>query len=74
MNMTTPEKRGSANSTYFIVIDLVLGLGIGMVVAGKFVETLGFQKLFLMSGILCVIAVFYNYFVSLHTYNKHKKV
>lgn len=72
MNMTTPEKRGSANSTFFIAIDL--GLGIGMVAAGKFVETLGFQKLFLMSGILCVIAVFYYYFVSLHTYNKHKKV
>ena len=71
MNMTTPEKRGSANSTFFIAIDL--GLGIGMVAVGKFVETLGFQKLFLMSGILCVIAVFYYYFVSLHTYNKYKK-
>lgn len=72
MNMTTPEKRGSANSTFFIAIDL--GLGIGMVAAGKFVDTLGFQKLFLVSGILCVLAVFYYYYISLHTYNKHKKV
>lgn len=72
MNMTSPEKRGTANSTFFIAIDL--GLGIGMVAAGKFVNSLGFQMLFLVSGILCVLAVLYYYFISLRTYNKHKKV
>lgn len=72
MNMTTPEKRGSANSTFFIAIDL--GLGIGMVAAGKFVDSLGFQKLFFASGIICLVAVIYYYFISLHTYNKHKRV
>ncbi|QTV05470.1 MFS transporter [Faecalibacter bovis] len=72
MNMTSPEKRGTANSTFFIAIDL--GLGIGMVAAGKFVNSLGFQMLFLVSGILCVLAVLYYYFISLRMYNKHKKV
>lgn len=70
INMTTPEKRGSANSTFFIAIDL--GLGIGMVASGKFVEQLGFQKMFLVAAILCIIALIYYYFISRYTYNNNR--
>lgn len=70
MNMTVPEKRGSANSTFFIAIDL--GLGIGMVAAGQLVLQMGFQNLFMLSGILSIVTLFYYYAISLPTYNRHK--
>jgi len=70
INMTTPEKRGSANSTFFIAIDL--GLGIGMVASGKFVEQLGFQKMFFVAAILCIIALIYYYSISRYTYNSNR--
>lgn len=70
MNMTVPEKRGSANSTFFIAIDL--GIGIGMVGSGFLVKDFGFEKLFLIAGILGIICVFYYYFISAYTYNKRK--
>lgn len=70
MNMTVPEKRGSANSTFFIAIDL--GLGIGMVAAGKLVLQMGFQNLFIASGILSIFTLFYYYVISLRVYNRHK--
>lgn len=70
MNMTTADKRGSANSTFFIAIDL--GIGIGMVASGSIATIFGFQKLFLFSGILGLIAIAYYYFISLKTYNSRK--
>lgn len=70
MNMTTPEKRGSANSTFFIAIDL--GLGIGMVASGKFVAELGFDNLFYIASFLGLIAFVYYYFISAATYNRRK--
>lgn len=70
MNMTTPEKRGSANSTFFISIDL--GIGIGMIGAGAIVTQFGFQPLFLVAGCLSLLSLVYYYFISSHTYNQQK--
>ncbi|MBF0595940.1 MFS transporter [Faecalibacter rhinopitheci] len=70
MNMTFPEKRGSANSTFFIAIDL--GIGIGMIAAGSLVIKFGYANLFLIAGFLCLIALIYYIFISRYTYNKHK--
>ena len=72
MNMTIPEKRGSANSTFFIAIDL--GLGIGMVAAGQLVLKMGFQNLFIISGILSILTLVYYYIISVPTYNRHKNI
>ena len=70
MNMTIPEKRGSANSTFFIAIDL--GIGIGMIGSGFLVKDLGFQTLFLIAGILGILCIIYYYFISAYTYNRRK--
>ncbi|WP_068598791.1 MFS transporter [Vaginella massiliensis] len=70
MNMTTADKRGSANSTFFIAIDL--GIGIGMVASGSIATIFGFQKLFLFSGILGLIAIAYYYFIAIKTYNSRR--
>lgn len=72
MNMTVPEKRGSANSTFFIAIDL--GLGIGMVLSGTLVNKYGFQLLFALSAALCFLSVIYYYFNSTKTYEKYKRI
>ena len=70
MNMTIPEKRGSANSTFFIAIDL--GIGIGMIVSGKYVAKFGYDKLFLLTSFLCLVSLIYYYFISRNTYNSNK--
>jgi MFS family permease len=70
MNMTIPEKRGSANSTFFIAIDL--GIGIGMIVSGKYVAKFGYDNLFLLTSFLCLVSLIYYYFISRNTYNRNK--
>ena len=70
MNMTVPEKRGTANSTFFIAIDL--GIGFGMITSGFLVKDLGFQTLFLIAGILSILCIIYYYFISAYTYNQRK--
>ncbi len=70
MNMTTAAKRGSANSTFFIAIDL--GIGIGMIASGTYVSKFGFDYLFLITSIICFLALIYYYFISKPLYNRSK--
>lgn len=44
-----------------------------MVGSGVLVKNLGFEKLFLLAGVLGFLCVIYYYFVSAYTYN-HKKI
>ena len=70
MNMTSPDKRGSANSTFFISIDL--GIGIGMIGAGMLVTQFGFQNLFYIAGFLSLFSLIYYYVISQRTYNSRR--
>lgn len=67
MNMTSPEKRGTANSTFFIAIDI--GIGFGMITSGYIVTHYGFKNLFIIITCLSLISLIYYVLISRNTYN-----
>ena len=50
-----PERRGSANSTFFCAYDI--GLGIGGGISGALINSVGYQKMFLIMAIFNILSV-----------------
>ncbi|SES31053.1 MFS transporter [Psychrobacillus sp. OK032] len=59
IKVTPPHRMGLANSTYFIFLDL--GLGLGPFILGYLVPVFGFRGLYLSLVVLIVIGIFIYY-------------
>lgn len=70
INLGTHQQRGTANSTFLTAFDL--GVGIGMVGAGKIATISSLTVAFGISTISCVIALFYFTRITSPYYNKHR--
>lgn len=70
INLAPAEKRGTANSTFFTFYDL--GIGLGMVFAGRIAHIIGYNSIFILGGALCIITLVFYLFVSKPIYNKNK--
>lgn len=72
INMAHHNQRGTANSTYFTSFDL--GVGIGMILAGKIAELASLSVAFGVGAILCALALVFYWLVSERSYEKGKVV
>ncbi|MFD2575960.1 MFS transporter [Haoranjiania flava] len=72
INMSRPDQRGTANSTYLLGFDL--GLALGMLIGGVITGLLGFSQLYIVSATLCVLGIICYWFISRRVYNKYKMV
>jgi MFS family permease len=70
VNMATHNQLGTANSMYFTSFDL--GIGIGMIAAGKIAAVYNFSYAFGFSALLNMLAVFYYWGISKGSYDKHR--
>ena len=70
VNMAHHNQLGTANSMYFISFDL--GIGLGMIAAGKIATAYNFSFAFGFSALLNMLAVFYYWGVSKGSYDKNK--
>lgn len=70
VNMATPDKRGTANSTYFSFYDL--GIGLGMVASGKIASLFDMGTIFICGGALCFAAIGYYLLVTKKLYEMNK--
>jgi MFS family permease len=70
VNMATHNQMGTANSMYFTSFDL--GIGIGMIAAGKIAAAYNFSYAFGFSALLNMVAVFYYWGISKGSYDKHR--
>ena len=70
INMGTHHQRGTANSTFFTAFDL--GVGIGMIAAGKIAALFSLTFAFGISTAACVFALFLFMKIIFPYYEKHK--
>ena len=70
INMATHAQRGTANSTFFTAFDI--GVGIGMLVAGKIAALVNLSAAFAFSALACMVAVVFYWKVSKANYAKNK--
>ena len=70
INLAKPEKRGTANSTFFTFYDL--GIGLGMVFAGKIAHWVSYHSIFIFGGVICIFTLIFYIFISKPIYNKNK--
>jgi predicted MFS family arabinose efflux permease len=70
VNMAAHNQLGTANSMYFTSFDL--GIGIGMIAAGKIAAAYSFSHAFGFSALLNMLAVFYYWGISKGSYDKHR--
>lgn len=70
VNMATHQQRGTANSTFYTAFDL--GVGIGMLLAGKIAAAFSLSAAFGFSAVFCVISILYYWKISIASYNKNK--
>ena len=63
VNVVPPYRRGAANAT--ILVSLDVGIGLGAVIFGKIAEAFGYEKMYLISALilLCPLLI-YLFFVS----------
>lgn len=69
INLTTPEHRGTANSTLLVAWDL--GIGIGVIVGGLFAEHLGYAAAFWAGSAVNTLAVIHFMLHSRYHYRRH---
>jgi predicted MFS family arabinose efflux permease len=70
VNMATHNQLGTANSMYFTSFDL--GIGLGMIAAGKIAAAYSFSHAFGFSALLNMLAVFYYWGISKGSYDKNR--
>lgn len=70
VNMATPDRRGTASSTYLTAFDL--GNGIGMLGGGFLISTMGFSFMYLMTSVVCFMGMIVYVFNSRKVYEKRK--
>jgi predicted MFS family arabinose efflux permease len=61
LNLTTNDRRGTANSTLYVSWDL--GIGIGILIGGVVAEHLGYNAAFMVMSVVNALGVLF-YFVS----------
>ncbi len=59
MHAVAPERRGAANSTFFVAFDL--GIALGGFLAGVLIKHFGYDVMFLAIGFSCVLSLGYYY-------------
>jgi len=69
-NMVEVHRRGAANSTYYTIFDL--GIGIGMAFIGLISELTSISTAFLICSGICVLALLYFLLIVLKYYEKNK--
>ncbi|HEX2936507.1 MAG TPA: MFS transporter [Bacteroidales bacterium] len=72
INMAHHNQRGTANSTYFTAFDL--GVGLGMILAGKIADVASLSAAFGVGTLLCALAILFYWLVSERSYEKGKVV
>jgi MFS family permease len=72
INMAHHNQRGTANSTYLTAFDL--GVGIGMIAAGKIAQISSLSMAFGFSALLVAIAVIYYWRISRENYDRNKVI
>lgn len=70
INLVPNNKRGTANSTYFLAFDL--GLALGMLAGGYISGLFSFQALYLVASIFCFLAIFVYLFSTRRVYEKNR--
>lgn len=59
MHAVAPERRGAASSTFFVAFDL--GIALGGFLAGVLIKHLGYDNMFLIIALFCIISLAYYY-------------
>jgi MFS family permease len=72
INMAHHNQRGTATSMYLTSFDL--GIGLGMIAAGKIASMCNLSTAFGCSALINMVAVFYYWCISKKSYNKNKLV
>jgi predicted MFS family arabinose efflux permease len=72
INMAHHNQRGTANSTYYTAFDV--GVGAGMIIAGKIAETSGLAVAFGFSAFLSIAAILFYWKISMASYQANKVV
>jgi MFS family permease len=72
INMAPHYQRGTANSTFYTAFDL--GVGIGMLLAGKIAAMASLSAAFGFSAIACTLSFVYYWKISAANYTKNKLV
>ena len=70
IDMAPASKRGTANSTYLTGFDL--GIGIGMLVGASLASEWGFENMYLVTALLCLIGLLLYVFSSRKIYERHR--
>lgn len=70
VNMAPHNQLGTANSMYFTSFDL--GIGLGMIAAGRIAAAYNFSYAFGFSALLNLLAVFYHWGISKGSYDKNR--
>ncbi|MCD7710088.1 MAG: cytidylate kinase family protein [Porphyromonadaceae bacterium] len=60
MHAVAPERRGAANSTFFVAFDL--GIALGGFIAGVLIKYFGYDNMFLLMIVSCLFSCGYYYF------------
>ncbi len=72
IDMANHNQRGTANSTYYTAFDI--GVGSGMLLAGKIAAVASLSAAFGFSAIACLLAILFYVKISAASYQKHKLV
>ena len=67
-----PESRGAANSTYLMCVDS--GIGLGMILFGLLIPTVGYNGTFYASAIIELIAILFFLLLTIPRFNKSKQI
>ena len=59
MHAVAPERRGAASSTFFVAFDL--GIALGGFLAGVLIRCFGYDNMFLLINLSCVLSLVYYY-------------
>lgn len=70
IDMAPASKRGTANSTYLTGFDL--GIGIGMLVGASLASKWGFENMYLVTALLCLVGLLLYVFSSRKIYERHR--